>query len=261
MRIGIVEDEQIAAESLQHKIKQLRPDAEVVCVLKSVKQAVSWLQENEHPDLLFMDIQLSDGLSFCICDRVEVGCPVVFTTSYDEYALRAFEVNCVDYLLKPVAQEKLERAFLKIEEGRLTQGTNGSDRNSTMREQIARLLATYNTDIPTYPRSILIPSADKYVPLEVANIAFIKAEMRMAKIYTLDGRSVTLDKSLDAMQQQLDPRDFYRANRQYIIARRAIRDISHWFKSKLRVNLILPPPDDIVVPNTSAADFKQWLTK
>lgn len=130
-----------------------------------------------------------------------------------------------------------------------------------MTEHIARLLAAYTTDFADYPRSILIPSADKYVPLEVANIAFIKAEMRMAKIYTLDGRSVTLDKSLDSMQQQLDPREFNRANRQYIIARRAIRDISHWFKSKLRVNLIVPPPKDIVVSNTSASDFKQWLTR
>lgn len=261
MRIAIIEDELIAAESLQQKILKLRPDAEIVCTLRSVRQAVSWLQENRSPELIFMDIQLSDGLSFCIFDRAEVNCPVVFTTSYDEYALRAFEVNCVDYLLKPVLPEKLERAFLKIEEGRLAQGNTEADSNSAMREQIARILASYSADATVYPRSILIPSADKYVPLEVANIAFIKAEMRMAKIYTLDGRSVMLDKSLDAMQQQLDPRDFYRANRQYIIARRAVRDISHWFKSKLRVNLVLTPPEDIVVPNTSAADFKQWLTR
>ena len=108
-------------------------------------------------------------------------------------------------------------------------------------------------------RSLLIPNADKYVPLEIANIAFIKAEMKMAKIFTLDGRCMTLDKSLDAMQQQLDPREFFRANRQYIIARKAVRDISRWFKSKLRVNMLIAPPDDIVVPNTSAAEFKQWM--
>lgn len=261
MKIVIVEDEMVAADSLKRKITSLRPDTEILAVLRSVKQAVSWFLENDLPNLVFMDIQLSDGLSFCIFDRVEVSCPVVFITSYDEYALRAFDVNCVDYLLKPVASDKLERAFLKIEQGLLS-GTSGTQLAPTdMRQQLADLLATYKAGTTAYPRSILIPSADKFVPLEIAQIAFIKSEMRMAKIYTMDGRSVTLDKSLDAMQQQLDPQEFYRANRQYIVARRAIKDISHWFKSKLRVNLMVTPPEDIVVPNTSAADFKQWLTK
>ena len=256
MKIVIIEDELIAAESLQSKIQQLRPEAEVVAVLRSVKQAVRWFQENELPELIFMDIQLIDGLSFCIFDQVDVRCPIVFTTSYDEYALRAFEVNCVDYLLKPVSEEKLERAFQKIEQGLLSGKQPAAEH---IHAPLSNLFAAYRADTTTYPRSLLIPNADKYVPLEIANIAFIKAEMKMAKIFTLDGRCMTLDKSLDAMQQLLDPREFFRANRQYIIARKAVRDISHWFKSKLRVNMLITPPDDIVVPNTSAAEFKQWM--
>ncbi len=260
MKVAIVEDELIASESLQDKILSIRPNTEIVATLRSVHQAVQWFEQNEQPDLLFMDIQLSDGLSFCIFDQTEVTCPTVFTTSYDEYALRAFEVNCVDYLLKPVSTEKLERAFVKIEQGLLS-STTKQDAQDIMREQISNLLATYTSDQKVYPRSILVPSGDKFVPLEIAQIAFIKAEMRMAKLYILDGRTITLDKSLDSMKAQLDPRDFYRVNRQYIVARKAIRDISHWFKSKLRVNLIITPPEDIIVPPTSASEFKQWLTK
>lgn len=258
MKAVIIEDEAIAAKMLQEKLHRLKPEMAIIAVLQTIDESVEWLTENPMPDVLFMDIHLGDGSSFTIFDRVRISCPVIFTTSYDEYALRAFEVNCVDYLLKPIEDKDLQRALGKIE--RILQ----EPKHTAQAEQatlIENLLKTLRGGEQTYPRSLLIPQRDGLFPLDVSQIAFVMSEMKMAKIYTLQGKSYVLDMSLEQLSTQLSPRQFFRANRQFIVAHDAIQNISFWFTGKLALNMVVPTPERIIVSRQTANDFKQWYTE
>lgn len=204
MKIVIIEDEIVAKDNLAGQIKETEPDTEILAVLSSVQESIRWFSENKSPDLVFMDIHLGDGISFSIFKNVEILCPVIFTTAYDEYSLRAFETNCIDYLLKPITQDKL-------------------------------------------------------IPLAVSRIAYIRSDMHMSEFHTLSGECFIKDSSLDTLQLQLDPRAFFRANRQYIIARDAVRDISLWFGGKIAVNMSVSTPERILVSRAKASGFKNWL--
>lgn len=251
MKIVIIEDEAVAQETLARQIRETEPDVEILAVLSSVMESVVWLSQNPSPDLLFMDINLGDGMSFSIFDKVEVRCPVIFTTAYDEYALQAFEVNCIDYLLKPVTQERLQRAIGKY------RNFKGPVDNADM---LGKLLAAFRTGSGNYVRSFLLPYKDKLIPLAVSRIAYIRSDMHMSEFHTLSGECYLKDSSLDTLQQQLDPKSFFRANRQYIIAREAVQDISVWFGGKFAVNLSVPTPERVIVSRAKSAAFKAWLT-
>jgi len=250
MKAVIVEDEIVAAQNLQRLIAQVNSNIEIVAVLKSIEESVEWFSTNPAPDLVFMDIHLSDGSSFSIFEKVKIAAPVIFTTAYDEYALKAFEVNSIDYLLKPINIQHLERAIEKF--SRLSGTKNNHE------DVIANMLSMFRKEKTVYKSNFLIPHKDKYIPLSVNDIAYIFSENKSAKIVTFDKRTFYEHSSLDEMQRQLDPSKFFRANRQYIISHQAIKDISTWFDSKLSVNLLVDVPEKIIVSRARVTEFKDW---
>ena len=253
MKAVIVEDELIAAQNLQRVIGQVADDIQVIAVLQSVEESVEWFSLNPAPDLVFMDIHLADGSSFGIFEKVQITSPVIFTTAYDEYALKAFEVNSIDYLLKPINVRNFERAFTKYRN--LVQDKN------TNTDAISNLLATFNKEKDAYKSHFLIPHKDKLIPLPVERIACFYIENKMAKIITTDNETFYMDSPLEDLYLQLDPSEFFRANRQYIVSHKAIKDISIWFGSKLSINLIVSVPEKIIVSKARVSEFKTWYTK
>ncbi len=251
MKAVIVEDEFIAAQSLQRLIASTDKNIEILVVLQSVEESIEWFSVHSAPDLIFMDIHLADGYSFSILEKVKIECPIIFTTAYDEYALKAFEVNSIDYLLKPITKKGLEKSLSKL------QLFSSQEKNE---ELIGRLLASLNQAKPGYKSHFLIPHKDKLMPLPVDQIAYIYSEYKMAKMVTFDRQTYTLDTSLEELCKQLNPGIFFRANRQYILSHRAINDISIWFGGKLSINLILPVPDKIMVSRARVSDFKDWYS-
>lgn len=253
MKALIIEDELVAAQKLQRLISKTNDDIQVIAVLQSIEESIEWFSLNPVPDLVFMDIHLADGSSFTIFEKVLISCPVIFTTAYDEYALKAFEVNSIDYLLKPIVEKSFERAISKFRNLNTTGNSNT--------EMIAHLLASINETKKVYKSSFLIPYKDKFIPVAIDKIAYFFSENKMAKITTLDNQTYTMDSSLEELFVNLDPDKFFRANRQFIVSHKAIKDISVWFGSKLTINLTVPVPDQIVVSKARVPEFKGWYTK
>ena len=245
MKALIIEDETAAARNLAAILRQTAPDVEIVATLESVEESVEWLRSNPHPDLLFMDIHLADGDSFRIFDAVEIAAPVIFTTAYDQYALEAFKVNSIDYILKPIKKEELRRAFDKLR--RLSA------------PQVAEYVEQTNRFVTSRSRGFLIPFRDKLVPLTPEEIAYFHTSDERVSVATLDGRTLPVDRSLDTLMGQLPAADFYRANRQFIVSRRAIADLSVWFGSRLTLNLCVKTPERIVISKARVPEFKRWF--
>ena len=252
MKALIIEDETLAAQSLQKLISEVAPDTEVIGVLQSIEESVAWFDENPMPDLIFMDIHLADGSSFAIFDKTDITCPVIFTTAYDEYALKAFEVSSIDYLLKPINRNDLTRAMNKYNAlvGEKTDNNNA----------IETLLSHIGLK-KKYKSCFLVPERDKLVPLPTANIAYIYIEDKSVKTIALDGHTYYMSQTLDEIMNQLNPEDFFRANRQFIVSRKAIKDMTIWFGNKLSLNLLVKIPEDIIISKAKVAEFKNWFSK
>lgn len=255
MRIIIIEDEQLTAKKLVGMLGELLPDAEVLGVLQSVGESVEWFRTNPMPDLVFMDIHLSDDLSFSIFDSVEITCPIIFTTAYDEYALRAFEVNSIDYLLKPVSRDSLQRALDKLKR------FSTAHRPQENMELIRKVADTLLRGVTTYKSSLLVSVRDKLIPIRVESIAYLYLEDKNAIVVQRDGTRCRLGGLLDEVMRQLDPAQFYRANRQFIIAKTAVTDITTWFGNRVVLNLCVATPEKIVVSRTNVQELKKWLTE
>jgi two-component system LytT family response regulator len=249
LKAVIVEDELVAAQNLQRLIEQVNRNIEIIAVLKSIEASVKWFSANPNPDLVFMDIHLSDGSSFSIFEKVKITAPVIFTTAYDEYALKAFEVNSIDYLMKPINVKELERAIEKFSRFNSNEGV------------IAQMLTMFKQEKKDYKSIFLIPHKDKFIPLSVNDIAYIYAENKVAKIVTLDNRTFHEFSSLDEIQRQLDPDKFFRASRQFIISHKAIKDISTWFGGKLSINLTVETPEKVTISRERVSKFKDWYTE
>jgi len=252
MKALIIEDELVAGQNLQRLISQLDDDISVIAVLQSVEESIEWFSLNNTPDVVFMDIHLADGSAFSIFEKVQISCPIIFTTAYDEYALKAFEVNSIDYLLKPINQKNLERAVVKLR-SLSTSKTDNAD-------MISSVLAAFKQAKVVYKSNFLIPYKDKFIPLAIHRIACFYSENKMVKIITEENQVYNIDSSLEDLYTQLDPALFYRANRQYIVAHKAIKDISVWFGSKVSVNLFVTVPDKIIVSKARVSEFKAWYT-
>lgn len=240
----------MAAKALQKLIGEVSPETEIVDVLESVEESVEWLENNPMPDLMFMDIHLADGSSFAIFEKVNVTCPVIFTTAYDEFALKAFEVNSLDYLLKPISREALERAMNKF------QTLAGARFNA---DKIERLLEQLG-EKKRYRSYFLLPERDKLVPLSTKDIAYAYIDAKSVKIVTHEHKNYYLTHTLDDLMAQLDPVMFFRANRQFIVSREAIKDVSIWFGNKLAINLNVEVPEKIIVSKAKVAEFKCWFS-
>lgn len=251
MKAIIIEDENVAAQALQSLIQEINPEIEIVTILQTIEECVEWFEENSMPDLVFMDIHLADGSSFAIFDKVEITCPIIFTTAYDEYALKAFEVNSIDYLLKPINKVDLERALNKFK----------NFTASTQKSSLEGLLAQMGGLKKKYKTCFLIPERDKLIPLATSNIAYIYIDTKTVKAIAMDGHTYYLNQTLDEIMAQLDPEVFFRANRQFIISRDAIKDLSIWFGNKLAVNLSVPVPEKIIVSKARVGEFKTWFAE
>lgn len=249
MKAVIVEDEVISAQNLERIIDSIDKDIKIVAVLQSVEECVEWFSDNKHPDVVFMDIHLADGDSFAIFEEVEISCPIIFTTAYDEYALKAFDVNSIDYILKPISKACLEKALNKLEQ------VVFKDNNSDLVDQIVQSI---NKTRKSYKKHFLIPFRDKLTPLPVEDIAYIYSENKSAKIVCFDKSEHMIDTSLDDILRQLDPASFFRANRQYIISHHSVSDLSVWFGGKLAVNLSVPTQERIIVSRAKNNEFKEW---
>ena len=248
MRVLIVEDETAAADNLEYLLRKVDRAIEIAAVTESVEQTQQWLMQN-HADLIFMDIHLSDGSAFSLFDHIEVSAPIIFTTAYDQYALDAFKVNSIDYLLKPIKLSELQRALEKFR--RLT----ASDLNCYI-SRINQL-----TEKPKYQSRILVAIKDKIIPLAVENIACIYSTDRKTEIITTSGKPYICTKSLESLMNVLNPSAFFRANKQFIINRNQIADITVWFDSRLRLRLTADTPEEIYIAKNRASEFKSWLTK
>ena len=253
MKAVIIEDEKIAADLLKNLICQLDENIEVVTILQTVEDSVEWLSINQHPDILFVDIHLADGSSFSIFEKTEVKCPIVFTTAYDEYALKAFEVNSIDYLLKPINKYDLQRALNKYKD------LKGERQEVDYKTLISRFL-TESGNLNNYKEHFLVPERDKLVPLAAKDIAYIYIDLKLIKAVTFSGKVYYLNQNLDEMMNQLNPKMFFRANRQYIVSHEAIKDISIWFGNKISLNLTIPTEEKIIVSKARVAEFKNWYS-
>lgn len=253
MKAVIIEDEKIAADLLKNLICQLDENIEVVAILQTVEDSVEWLSINQHPDILFVDIHLADGSSFSIFEKTEVKCPIVFTTAYDEYALKAFEVNSIDYLLKPINKDDLQKALNKYK------NLKGERQEVDYKTLISRFL-TESGNLNNYKEHFLVPERDKLVPLAAKDIAYIYIDLKLIKAVTFSGKVYYLNQNLDEMMNQLNPKMFFRANRQYIVSHEAIKDISIWFGNKISLNLTIPIEEKIIVSKARVAEFKNWYS-
>ncbi len=248
MKLLIIEDETAAAQNLRSILKSVTPAAEIVDTIDTVVDSIEWFENNPMPDLVFMDIHLSDGESFKIFDRVNITSPVVFTTAYDQYALKAFEVNSIDYLLKPINEQAVRRAVDKWRNLTGAAKSEYSSRVDTMVRQHA-----------SYRNSFLVRFRDKLIPVSPEDIAYCYTSEEKVFAFGYNGERYPMEYTLEALQGMLSPVDFYRANRQFIIAREAVADISVWFGSRLSVNLKLETPEKIIVSKARVPEFKQWL--
>jgi len=249
MRVVIIEDETAAAVNLQSILRRVCPGVEIEAVLEGVDESVEWFGAHAEPDLVLMDIHLADGESFRIFERVTLAAPVVFTTAYDRYALEAFKVNSIDYLLKPIKEEEVRRALDKLRH------LTGLER-SRYNERVERLAERANER----QRVFLVRVRDKLIPLRREQIAYCYTSDERVTACTFDGTGYPLDKPLDTLQTLLPASDFFRANRQFIVARQAVAEIAVWFGSRLSLRLSVETPERIVISKARVPEFKRWLT-
>ncbi|HOK26309.1 MAG TPA: LytTR family DNA-binding domain-containing protein [Bacteroidales bacterium] len=247
MRILIVEDETAAYENLLSVIKKIDPEIEIAGCAESVRQTIRWLRANPIPDLILMDIHLSDGSAFSIFDSINVESPVIFITAYDDYAIEAFKVNSIDYILKPIKEEDLRRALEKFK--KLTH------------HDILKYLAqmTQMVSLPVYKDKLLIPEKDKLIPVDINEISCFYSTEKNTRVFLKNGKSYQWNRSLEQIEEGLNPADFIRANKQYIISRSSVKSITVWFDNRLLITLDTETPERIYVSKNRAAEFKAWM--
>ncbi|NGY38343.1 response regulator transcription factor [Flavobacterium sp. XN-5] len=250
MKTIIIEDEKPAARLLQRKLEKL--NIEVGVMLHSVEEAVAWFSKNEHPDLIFLDIQLSDGLSFEIFEKVEIKSAVIFTTAYDEFALRAFKLNSVDYLLKPIDEDDLELAISKFKD-RLPK----NEKLQLDFEQIKKMLS--NPFDKEYKKRFTVKIGQHLKVISLDEIECFFSENKGTYIHTFDNRNYLIESTLEFLEQELDPKYFYRISRKFIIPIKAIKEIILYSNSRLKVILPSYCDDEVIVSREKVADFKVWI--
>ena len=251
MNVIIVEDELAASDNLSYLLTKINPDIKVIAILDTVTATVDYFSKPHDGVLVFMDIHLADGISFEIFDKVEVKIPIIFTTAYDQYALKAFKLNSIDYLLKPIDKEELEDALNRFEAQNQQQGIDDVQMKSLM-----QLIQTKPTN---FKQTFLVGMGDRLIPIKTENIAYFFIDTGVVKAVTLQGKSYSLDSKMEEIEEALNPTVFYRANRQFIIKRDAIVNIKFYFNSKLLVSVHPDCKEQIVISKAKATDFKNWM--
>jgi DNA-binding LytR/AlgR family response regulator len=246
MKVLIFEDEKLNAERLVELIKRYDPSTEVTAILESVKQGIEWLTKNPSPELIFMDIRLTDGLSFELFEKMNIEIPVIFTTAYDEYAIRAFKVNSVDYIVKPVDFSELKAAIDKFRKLKPL----------LSREFIQNILEHSNTK---YKNRFLVKVGDQLRHIECSDIAYFMFEDGLVMAVTKGKSSLPMDYSLDHLEQLLNPSDYFRLNRKIIARINSIAKIHSYFNGRLKIELIPTVDKDIIVSRERVGRFKEWM--
>ncbi len=250
MHILIIEDEQPAAKRLRNLVTECRPQALVLDMLDSVERAVQWLRTQAAPDLIFMDIQLADGLSFDIFQQVAVQSPVVFTTAYDQYTLRAFKVNSVDYLLKPIDPEELADAFRKFD---TVFGQKVNYNLQTIQQMMQAMTQ------PQYKERFMVRVGQQMSYITVADIHYFYSEDGLAYAKTVDNKKYLVDYTLEQLETALNPKQFFRINRKVIASIQSIQKIAPYFNSRLKLELRPKADFEVIVSRERVNDFKNWL--
>lgn len=250
MKALIIEDEKAAVRNLTALLADVAPEMEVVDMLDSVADTIEWFGTHPMPELVFMDIHLADGSAFEIFEHTDITCPVIFTTAYDEYALRAFKVNSIDYLLKPIGEEDMRMALAKLKH------LHGKRSDEPDFLQMIRALQREES----YKTHFLVPfKGDKLLPLAVEVISFFYIAEGIVKATAKDGKEYVLTQTLDELTECLNPKRFFRANRQYLISRESVKDIDLWFNNRLAINLHAAMHEKIVVSKARVGEFKEWF--
>jgi len=250
IKVIIVEDEKPSARRLQRMLSEL--DIEALAMLHSVKEAIAWFKTNEHPDLILLDIQLSDGLSFEIFEHVTVNSAIIFTTAYDEYALKAFKLNSIDYLLKPIDDEELETAIKKFRINQRVKHDLLVDIN-----QIKKLLV--NPLDKSYKKRYTIKIGQHLRVVDIEDIECFYSEQKATYSYTLDRKNYLMDFSLEQLEDELDPSKFFKVNRKFIVNIAAINDIISYTNSRLQIKLNNFSELEIIVSREKVKEFRKWL--
>lgn len=250
MKVILVEDEKHARENLEHLLLQIDPNIEILAKLESVKRTVEWLSNNQ-ADLIFLDIHLADDLSFKIFEQIKVTTPVIFTTAYDKYALKAFKVNSIDYLLKPIDEEELAVSLEKYKE---TQSSTGNI-------DYAEIQNLLNQPKLNYQKRFLVTRRDKIMSLTIDQIAFFEGEDRYVYLIKRDGSRYIIDYKLSDLEEILDPTIFFRLNRSFIAHFDSIESITGVSKSRLKVDLSPKAKREIIVSSANTKPFKSWLNQ
>lgn len=252
MRVVIIEDEKPNVARLKKMLADISADIDVVATLDTITGSVAWFQQNPHPDVVLMDIRIADGLSFDIFPKVNLSCPVIFTTAYDEYAVRAFKVNSLDYLLKPVEKEDLQQALNKVKTTPVQSGT------AELMQQLLELLHKKET---SYRTRFMIPYRDGYKTVLVEDIDFIFYAFTITHLVLKDKTEVPVNLTMDELEEQLNPEHFFRVNRQHIISVGSIDNIQNFSTSKLKVILKRDAQREVLVSREKVPLFKQWLDR
>lgn len=244
----IIEDEKLNADRLKRLLKEIKPSIQILDVLDNIADSITWFQSNESPDLVMMDIRLSDGLSFEILESIKIDCPIIFTTAFDEYAVRAFKFNSIDYLLKPVEKKELENALIKLDSLKLQQ---------TNQDPIQGLLDfIYPKDFRT---RFLLPYKDGYKTILVEDIQYFYSEFKLTHAKLKCGTVEIVPQTLEELEQQLNPKVFFRANRQFIVHIDAIKRLHNHFNGKLKIEIKHSEDVEILVSREKAQLLKNWL--
>ncbi len=250
MQVVIIEDEKPSARRLQRLLNAMDVKAEVM--LHSVEESIDWFSSNKHPDLIFLDVQLSDGLSFEIFEQVEIDSAIIFTTAYDAYALQAFKLNSIDYLLKPIDKKELEQAVDQFKK----RNAEGSNLNVNLQE-LRSLIG--NQETPHYKKRFSIKVGQHLKLINSSDIECFYSENKGTYLYTAEGRNYLLDTTLEALEKELDPDMFFRISRKYYVNINAIKDMISYTNSRLQIKLNHYNENDVIVARERVKDFKKWL--
>lgn len=253
MNVVIVEDEHLAASKLEKMILKYDPDIVIKEKLESVETSLTWLRNNESPDLIFLDIQLTDGTSFDIIKQVELNCPVIFTTAYDQYALDAFKLQSIDYLIKPISQENFENSMEKLKKMK--------DNFSSESIDYSQLLKAVKSISKDYKSRFLVKSGCVMKSINVVDVAYFYSDDKLVFMKTRDNHRFIISETLDELERVVNPSYFFRINRQYILNIEVIQKVHPHFNGRLKIDFLHSPDDAIYISSRRATPFKEWMDK
>lgn len=250
MKVLILEDETLAADRIKKMIREIDDSIEILADIKSIEEGVKWFEENPQPDLIISDIRLLDGLSFDLFKKVNTEAPVIFTTAYDQYAIKAFDVNSIDYLLKPIQREKLQASIEKHIK---------RSQDNKFPADFSSLYDLIQVQKKAYKSRFMIKAGQKILALPIEKVAYFFSQHKLTYAVTKEDKKYPIDQPLEVVDSQLDPKQFFRANRQYIISIDSIGEIHPYFKGRMKVTLNPAAEEDITISSEKTPEFKHWL--